>query len=374
MSLAEEFFQVATEAASARGRISEPELKKKLSELQRVCNDAKQAWSGSNLGYHASVYYEGLAGKPAGVEFSPEWGIEERWPVNHPDPGWMPMNHQDVIDDIIARAGNVDLQEIEDVLSELGETFSKLKERAISLLTVAQRDGKDSFLDRKLDHIEKLFRTSSATIAKTLVIKSSMSRDSLAVTQGHRIAPHQSLIAVTLSAKALENALATLEASVREAALHLERIIQRKRKMTATGKKIFIGHGNAKDWLELQSYLMTRLHLSVDEFNSNSPAGIPTASRLEEMLDDAAFAFLVMTAEDERPDGRRNPRMNVVHEAGLFQGRLGFRKAIILLENDCEEFSNIFGLGQIRFPKGNIQSVFDKVRQTLEREGLVSET
>jgi predicted nucleotide-binding protein len=40
--------------------------------------------------------------------------------------------------------------------------------------------------------------------------------------------------------------------------------------------------------------------------------------------------------------------MNVVHEAGLFQGRLGFTRAIIMLEEGCEEFSNIEGLGQLR--------------------------
>jgi hypothetical protein len=35
------------------------------------------------------------------------------------------------------------------------------------------------------------------------------------------------------------------------------------------------------------------------------------------------------------------------HEVGLFQGRLGFEKAIVLLEDGCEEFSNIKGLVQM---------------------------
>ena len=65
-------------------------------------------------------------------------------------------------------------------------------------------------------------------------------------------------------------------------------------------------------------------------------------------------------------------RMNVVHEAGLFQGRLGFSKAIVLLEEGCEQFSNIQGLGQIRFPKRNISASFDDVRRVLEREGPIS--
>ena len=101
-------------------------------------------------------------------------------------------------------------------------------------------------------------------------------------------------------------------------------------------------------------------------------AGVPTAERLGEMLDAAAFAFLIMTAEDEQPDGKVRARENVVHEAGLFQGRLGFKKAIILLEAGCEEFSNIHGLGYIGFPKGNIGAKFEEIRRVLERERVIS--
>jgi predicted nucleotide-binding protein len=64
--------------------------------------------------------------------------------------------------------------------------------------------------------------------------------------------------------------------------------------------------------------------------------------------------------------------MNVVHEVGLFQGRLGFSKAIVLIEDGCAEFSNIAGLGQIRFPKGKISAAFEDIRQVLEREGILS--
>jgi predicted nucleotide-binding protein len=89
------------------------------------------------------------------------------------------------------------------------------------------------------------------------------------------------------------------------------------------------------------------------------------------MLDAAVIAFLLVTGEDELKDGTMQARMNVVHEAGLFQGRLGFTKAIILLEEGCEEFSNIQGLGQIRFPKGNIQAAFEEIRRVLEREEIL---
>ncbi len=87
-------------------------------------------------------------------------------------------------------------------------------------------------------------------------------------------------------------------------------------------------------------------------------------------MDRCGFAFLVLSAEDIHSDGSVHARENVIHEAGLFQGRLGWRKAIVLLEAECEEFSNIVGLGQIRFPKKNISACFEDVRRVLEREGV----
>jgi predicted nucleotide-binding protein len=90
------------------------------------------------------------------------------------------------------------------------------------------------------------------------------------------------------------------------------------------------------------------------------------------MLNEARFAFLIMTAEDEHSDKTKHARENVIHEAGLFQGRLGFEKAIILLEEECAEFSNIQGIQQIRFPPGNIRAVFEEIRRVLEREKVLS--
>jgi predicted nucleotide-binding protein len=137
-------------------------------------------------------------------------------------------------------------------------------------------------------------------------------------------------------------------------------------------KKIFIGHGRSHDWRVLKDFLHDQLHLQWDEFNRESTAGYTTVERLKTMLDDASFAFIVMTAEDEHADKTVHARENVIHEAGLFQGRLGFPKAILLLEEGCEPFSNIDGLTHIPFPKGNIEAIFEKVRQVLHREGIIS--
>ena len=63
--------------------------------------------------------------------------------------------------------------------------------------------------------------------------------------------------------------------------------------------------------------------------------------------------------------------IDVIHEAGLFQGRLGFERAIVLLEVGCRFFSNIQGLGQIRFPAGSISAVFEDIRQVLEHDSYL---
>ena len=86
------------------------------------------------------------------------------------------------------------------------------------------------------------------------------------------------------------------------------------------------------------------------------------------MMRESSFAILVMTGEDETKDGSKRARQNVIHEVGLFQGSLGFNRAIILKENGVEEFSNIAGVQQIRFTKNNIRETFGDVLGVLRRE------
>ncbi len=153
---------------------------------------------------------------------------------------------------------------------------------------------------------------------------------------------------------------------------HLDRVSGNVTAARGTGTRVFIGHGGSPVWRELKDFLQDRLQLDWEEFNRVSAAGVWTGSRLSSMLESASMAFLVFTAEDEHADSSRHARENVIHEAGLFQGRLGFERAIVLIEEGCAEFSNIHGLGQIRFPKGNISAKFEDVRSVLEREGLIS--
>jgi len=148
--------------------------------------------------------------------------------------------------------------------------------------------------------------------------------------------------------------------------------IQPKAHAVSVEPRILIGHGRAASWKDLSLFLTTRLGLKWEEFNRESPAGLSTTTRLEQMLNACCFGLLVLTAEDQHQDGTTHARENVIHELGLCQGRFGPQRAIALVEEGCSEFSNIVGLNQIRFPAGQIEVTWDQVRQVLERENLVT--
>jgi len=131
---------------------------------------------------------------------------------------------------------------------------------------------------------------------------------------------------------------------------------------------IFIGHGGSEQWRNLKDHLHEKHGYEVEAYEIGARAGHAIRDILEEMLGKTSFAILVMTGEDKTEDGGMRARQNVVHELGLFQGKLGFTKAIVLLEEGTEEFSNIHGINEIRYGKGNIKETFGEVLATLKRE------
>lgn len=131
---------------------------------------------------------------------------------------------------------------------------------------------------------------------------------------------------------------------------------------------VFIGHGRDPQWRDLKDHLQDKHRIKVIAYEVGPRAGFSIKQVLEEMLEACSFALLVLTGEDFHTDGKFHARENVIHEVGLFQGRLGFEKTIILIEDGVEEFSNIVGINQIRFPKTGIKETFGDVIATLNRE------
>lgn len=132
--------------------------------------------------------------------------------------------------------------------------------------------------------------------------------------------------------------------------------------------RVFIGHGGRSTaWSDLKNHLQDQHGYDVEAYETGARAGHTIRNILETMLTSSSFALLVLTAEDHTADGEWRARQNVVHEAGLFQGALGFNRAILLVEEGIELASNFDGLQQIRF-KDEIRATFGDVLATLRRE------
>ena len=131
---------------------------------------------------------------------------------------------------------------------------------------------------------------------------------------------------------------------------------------------IFIGHGRNPQWRDLKDHLHDQFGYNIKAYEIGAKPGLSIKEVLESMLNQSSMAILVLTGEDIDEKGDPHARENVIHELGLFQGKLGFEKTCILLEVGVNEFSNIQGINQIRFSKDNIKETFGDVLATINRE------
>lgn len=353
-----------------RGKASE--LAGPVRALETAAERVGRSFSGSWIGYHSRVYYAGLSTPPPGAAFSQEWGTKEVFSDMGSRGDWREYTAEFITATIVQMAGSPDMGALKAFAREAEKAFDSAKSEFLSIVSSELDQRADGFLEGLKSEVAglKIFKAEQF-IDYARPKGQFMTRDMLAMGQGISTPPHLIPCAEALELQGPPVMCGTLSEKIAKAASHLERQSRRKSAKDRVGTNVFIGHGRSPMWRELKDFVGDRLKLPWDEFNRVPVAGVTNIARLSEMLDAAAIAFLVMTAEDEMIDGDIQARMNVVHEAGLFQGRLGFTKAIVLLEEGCAEFSNIQGLGQIRFPKGNIAACFEEVRRVLEREELI---
>jgi predicted nucleotide-binding protein len=369
--MAESLFTLAKRLDDVIQRATSSKFEANLSKLREAANQVGHAWSGSWIGYQSRVYYEALQPTPPGAHFSTEWGAYDRMPMGETSGNWCEYKFDGVRDAIFSRASVESLETEEAFAKHAKEALENVRDEFVSAMTVALANKGDSFLSRLKQQADELKVASKFDYARALQPGRFFTRDTLAASQGLQTPPHIAVIAEITALLEPVHKSEDLAKLIRRAASHLETRERHLHEKNRVGTHVFIGHGRSPAWKDLKDFIQDRLSLPWDEFNRVPVAGITNIARLLQMLDDAAIALIIMTAEDEHADSKVHARMNVVHEAGLFQGRLGFSKAIVLLEEGCEEFSNIHGLGQIRFPKNNIRATFEEVRQVLEREGLL---
>src|SRR5262249_48957202 len=78
-----------------------------------------------------------------------------------------------------------------------------------------------------------------------------------------------------------------------------EDIIKLKQTPKPIELKIFIGHGQSAEWLNLKSHLQDKHHLQIEAYETGARAGHTIRDILDTMAKDSSFALLVLTGEDE---------------------------------------------------------------------------
>ncbi len=347
-----------------------PEVNESVSGYNESAEEVGKAWCGSWFGYHSRVYYNNLQPVPPGARFSQEWGFLDRL-SNKTVGEWREYDFDAVYSAITSIGAPQSVQQLQELRTQTKDQLDEIRESLISIIESTLSIGEDAYLERLKKDVEGCVAHSVKDFVNYVRPSGKfVSRDTVALQAGLQTPPHICVQAEMFAVEAPKNSAVSLRKAAIRLSQHLENKSRAHIRKTTPGTHVFIGHGRSHLWKDLKDFINDRMELPWDEFNRVPVAGVTNIARLSEMLNSAAIAFIVMTAEDEQADGSLHARMNVIHEAGLFQGRLGFTRAIVVLEESCEEFSNIQGLGQIRFPTGNIKACFEEIRQVLEREGI----
>ncbi|UUO03459.1 hypothetical protein M4D79_10830 [Mycolicibacterium novocastrense] len=103
-----ELEDIAARMAALSSEAKADDLKRATEALDGVVDGVHKSWSGSNIGYHARVYYQDYQTPPPDDMFNKEWGLmfggEGRGWVIHAD-------DDEVKEDIFCRAGVDNLNE-----------------------------------------------------------------------------------------------------------------------------------------------------------------------------------------------------------------------------------------------------------------------
>ena len=299
-----EFIAIAKEAGEIAKRADELDTEP-LEALTAAAEDVAQAWSGSNLGYQANVYYEGFEIPPPGATFSREWGFEGIVLGSRGE--WRQHRSEDVVAYIEARAGSPDLASVQAVSDNVRPAVESLIQRARSVAAkIAQPH--DDYVKENLEELQHVSLPSIEMLARAQMRTPSgrfAVRDMRAFEGGWQPAGHQTVLAKVMHVKS-PYAVAQLLASVCERlGRHLEgEGSSAERAVVQLGRKIFIGHGGkSKEHLEVGLWL-TDLGLEWEYYDREPTPGLSTKERLLQMLDNAQLALLLLTPEDEDAQGK----------------------------------------------------------------------
>jgi hypothetical protein len=149
--------------------------------LLRALEDVDASWSGSNLGHHAELYFREFELPSLGERFDPEWGT-----IHGLAPGWDARSVDDVSSHVEPRAG-VAIDDLHTRADEHVATCRSLRDEisvaSAPLMGLASHERERSLIDALEAH--------DWGTAPAMSLAGGMTRDSQAIAEGMRLAPHK---------------------------------------------------------------------------------------------------------------------------------------------------------------------------------------
>lgn len=134
------------------------------------------------------------------------------------------------------------------------------------------------------------------------------------------------------------------------------------------GTGVFIAHGVDPQWEAVRRFLEQECRVPVYAL-AGDVSGANLDDAMRQHLFRCTFGVCVLATADTLP-GEGRAEQSLVHQAGVLQGRYGFRRVAMLVEQGCATFSNVAGLIRLDFEAGHVESTFWQLERMLRREGV----
>ncbi|MFF1477303.1 PfkB family carbohydrate kinase [Streptomyces sp. NPDC058301] len=193
----------------------------------------------------------------------------------------------------------------------------------------------------------------------------------LAVLTGDRLQVELgAILGMTLARHKLRYVGSHGHAQLAEVTRDFVRSVDAARRTSALPCGVFVAHGRNPDWLAVKAFVERRFGVPVYSFESDAWGSRPVTEALSDYLQRCNFAICVLTAEDATSDGHRVARQNVIHEIGLFQGRCGFDRVLVLAEEGCEFVPAAVTPHTLTFPRHAIDKTLWHLDRAMRAQGF----
>ena len=155
-AMSEELLQMAEDLENLAVSSRQEQIQQPLERIKQAADDVGIAWSGSWLGYHASVYYRDFQTPPPGAHFNKGWGLKQPAFDVGSTGDWVEYATEHVRAAIFQRASFASFEPARTFADEANIEFLKNQRTLQSIIELEMKDSNSPFLTGLKEEAEDL--------------------------------------------------------------------------------------------------------------------------------------------------------------------------------------------------------------------------